>query len=591
MAGIDAKTLAAAQQYAEQLGLGGAGLQEKVNEQVHVYLENNPETEFLNIKKTGAKGDGVTDDSACFTEGVPGYIVNDGTYCVDGSTMARLNASNCIGNGYLKLYNPQLWGHDGSEKWYDVFDYTIAVKDLDDFLQKTMVSASEADYFAGLNRKNATAMLKPLEGQIYAHTIGAIYKVQNAVLPDNFTVCISNLHLYSVTTDKILRRIRVNKKLNTGMFAIYELPWTSHITRSLSTDKYKIFDDYTEFYLTPSDFEPSSEETTEATLHFWGANVDLGERDDIIGVICCFDFWVKEKEVEDKLILQIGVDQMDYNTKTTKQACSGIAMKTKTYPRTQWATSMNRELIKKYCDTNNLLELHGLSSDISFNNYSVASSSKEYEGQVITMNDSDIYYKMFTDSKKYRGYMNLNPVKHMKLPYYSTSGGSTGSYCKLFHIPYNADSTNRFVFKIDIFRHSSTKSSSMISCLLTLIKNGYVNIDTLSSVNIKSKGLLTIVITDNTIDVYAKGEAWGYTTVDIELVAYSSFDIVGDIHYDTDLLRIGAGSYNIMCDKWTTVDTTDCTVIESGITTALEDRVAELESKIAELTSATTTTE
>lgn len=43
MAGIDAKTLAAAQQYAEQLGLGGAGLQEKVNEQVNVYLANDEE--------------------------------------------------------------------------------------------------------------------------------------------------------------------------------------------------------------------------------------------------------------------------------------------------------------------------------------------------------------------------------------------------------------------------------------------------------------------------------------------------------------------------------------------------------------------
>lgn len=48
MAGIDAKTLAAAQQYAEQLGLGGAGLQEKVNEQVNVYLAKDEEE--LNTK-------------------------------------------------------------------------------------------------------------------------------------------------------------------------------------------------------------------------------------------------------------------------------------------------------------------------------------------------------------------------------------------------------------------------------------------------------------------------------------------------------------------------------------------------------------
>ena len=38
MAGIDTKTLAVAQQYAEQLALGGAGLQEKVESSVNVYL-------------------------------------------------------------------------------------------------------------------------------------------------------------------------------------------------------------------------------------------------------------------------------------------------------------------------------------------------------------------------------------------------------------------------------------------------------------------------------------------------------------------------------------------------------------------------
>lgn len=38
MAGIDTKTLAVAQQYAEQLALGGAGLQEKVESSVNEYL-------------------------------------------------------------------------------------------------------------------------------------------------------------------------------------------------------------------------------------------------------------------------------------------------------------------------------------------------------------------------------------------------------------------------------------------------------------------------------------------------------------------------------------------------------------------------
>ena len=43
MAGIDTKTLAVAQQYAEQLALGGAGLQEKVESSVNAYLSEDEE--------------------------------------------------------------------------------------------------------------------------------------------------------------------------------------------------------------------------------------------------------------------------------------------------------------------------------------------------------------------------------------------------------------------------------------------------------------------------------------------------------------------------------------------------------------------
>ncbi len=285
---------------------------EEFNTRLTAYLAENPETEFLNVKKTGAKGDGTTDDSVCFAEGVAGYVVNDGIYCVDATTMARLNSKNCIGNGYLKLLNPQQWGNDGTEKWYAPFDYTIAVKDLDNVLQKQMVSKGEANYFASLNRQNATAMLKPLEGECYAHTIGAIYKIQGAVLPDKFTVCIGNLQLYLVGSDMLLKRIRVDKNLKTGHFGFFELPWVPETSRSVISDKYKVFDDHTEFYLTSEDFDGHADGKTESVLHFWGGEADIGNRDDIIGVICCFDFWVKEEEARDKLIVQIGVDQMMY---------------------------------------------------------------------------------------------------------------------------------------------------------------------------------------------------------------------------------------------------------------------------------------
>ena len=547
------------------------------------YILDNPETEFLNVKNSGAKGDGITDDSESFKEGVPGYIVNDGVYCVDGSTMAKLNSNNCIGNGYLKLCNPELWGNDGSEKWYSPFDYTIAVKDLDDVLQKQMVSVSEADYYSGLNRKNATSMLKPLSGSIYGHTIGAVYKIQGATLPDNFTVCIGNLHLYSVSSDKILRRLQIDQKLSKGMFGFYELPWTPQVSREVSSDKYKVFEDYTEFYLSASDFEGTAENKTESVLHIWGNNVDIGDKEDIVGVIACFDFWIKEEEAKDKLIMQVGVDLMDYNTKSIRQACSGIAMKIENYPRTQWATSMNRELLNLYCNSNYLAHLHSLPASNIIGEYSNLNTSGTYEKSIVSLSNGDLCYQLFKDSKSYRSLQLINPVKHMCLPYYNTSSGSTGEYCKLFSIPKAASSTNRYVFKINYTKNTSTKVTTNFSTMLSIIRDGNAEFNNVYASNVSETGLITVLVTDSSIDVYAKGSAWGYVTVDIELLVYSSIDTAKLIEYDSDLLRVGAGSQSVMCDKWTTIDTTNSTVIASSKTTSLEERISALESKIAAL--------
>lgn len=558
--------------------------QAKVEKAVITYLTKNPETEFLNVKKTGAKGDGTTDDSVCFVEGVAGYVVNDGTYCVDAATMARLNSKNCIGNGYLKLLKPNLWGNDGAEKWYAPFDYTIAVKDLDNTLQKTMVSRSEANYFSGLNRQNATAMLRPLAGEVYGRTIGAVYKIQGVELPENFTVCIGNLQLYAVTKDKVLRRLRVDKKLKVGMFGFYELPWTPEVSRDLPSNKYTIHDDYTEFHLSASDFNGYASGKTESVLHFWGGNVDIGNKEDIVGVISCFDFWTKEEEVRDKLIVQIGVDQIDYGTKTIKQACSGIAMKVETYPRTQWSTSMNRELLDTYCDFKQLLTMRSLPFDNTIGNYDTVSATAKYEQTLITMKNGDMYHKLFNDAENYRGYQLLNHIKHMVLPYYSTSAGGTGNYCRLFSVPKDTSATDRFVFKIDYTRSTAGKVLSNLSTMLTIIKDGTVTIDNISSLNLTYTGAITVVVTNTTIDVYAKGVAWGYVTVDVELLMYKSISVAYTIDYDTDLIRTGAGAQTIMCDKWIAVDTANCTVVESAKTTALEQRIAELEAKVTELT-------
>ena len=196
-----------------------------------------------------------------------------------------------------------------------------------------------------------------------------------------------------------------------------------------------------------------------------------------------------------------------------------------------------------------------------------------------------MYLKLFDDSKNYRDLQVVNPIKHMYLPYCNTNSGSTGTYCKIFSIPLVASSTQRYVFKMDVVRQSSKKVFSNISALLTIIRDGTATIDILSS-NTSDKGIITVVTTN--IDVYIKGIGWGYVVADIELMMYADIAMLKSINYDTDLFRIGAGTRSIMLEKWTTIETTDCIVVESGIASSLEQRIAELESKIAELTTTTT---
>ena len=543
------------------------------------YFVQNPETGFINVKKMGAVGDGMTDDSAFFIENVPGYVVNDGIYCVNPNVMARLNSSNCIGNGSLRLYGPS---HNltSGDTVYDPLDYIIEVKDLDNVLKKILVSGSESKFY--MDRPWCTRGLKPLTGSCNAHTIGAIYKVKDAEIPDNVTIYLGKLAMFVLLKDGIWRKLAEND-FPAG-FGLFELPWVPETTRTLDSSKVIRHNDYIEYRLTKEDFSGLNEGKTEAVLHFWGSDGFIEERDDIVGIISAFDFWVKEPEAQDKFIAAIGVDQIDTNTKTIKQGFSGIAMNIKTYPRTQWGTTMNRVLIDNWCDFNYIQWMYNntKSEDVARHKSFFDST---FKSSIVSLTSGDVFYRVDNDISKdsYRNYFPLNPIKHFYLPYHGSSEDVTGNFCKLFSIPI-ATTNDRLTFRINYFNYVNKDTPiKYLDALIEIYRSGEsIRINVLSA-NDVSAGVVTIVKSETEISLYIKSSTWTHTIVDLEYLTYSSPYNLSNIKFDTDLLRMGAGSYNINMEKWVSINTSNCVVFESANISANEKRIGDLEKTVESL--------
>ena len=168
--------------------------------------------------------------------------------------------------------------------------------------------------------------------------------------------------------------------------------------------------------------------------------------------------------------------------------------------------------------------------------------------------------------EKTENYLTANAVnlrKKLFLPYCNTANGSTGTYCKLFSIPKTSNSSDAYYFDIKYIK--CTDGGIVRSFLggLLIRKKGSAFIDVMSDYYINYKGAITSVITNSSIDIYAKGENGACIMVDVELKMYTNAKSISEINYDKSLYFTNEWSKNKNCNKWKTIDTTGCTVSES----------------------------
>lgn len=523
---------------------------------------------YKNINALGAVADGTTDNSEIFQK-YDYLYVPEGTYKIDTQTMSTIPNKHIIGEGTLTYTDTEI-------QWNGVLrDYTLnlPVSKLNDKLYMEMTLPSEADTFMHRPCPIHGCAPKDDDGSTVL-LIGAIYSKTGAELPDNFTICLRNFKLALLMKDTSTWEL-VDDVPYIKNASLYKLPWQSGEAKAVNTINY--FEDHIEIPLTKEEFEGY-------VLHFYSEQKKGYGLSKFRYFALSYECWVKEEEASDKFVATIGVDQVDINTNTIKQGFSGIALNCKPYVRTQIGSTMNRDEIEKYCNFEELSQLHNvhIATNI-FAKYSNQYSSTVFPSILSKVNNGDLYIHLFEDGNTYRNHMIINPIKHIYLPYHGKDDTVTGNYCKILSMPISSSSVERITMRIQYFCYINNDSEyKFADLILSIYFNGTVKIKCINS-NQANEGDITVLVSSDMITLYAYSNTYWHTIVDIEYLTYSGYDNLGKIVFDEDLLRVGAGSYNINIDKWVSIDTTDCTVYKSPKTCILEDKINTLETRLATL--------
>ena len=247
-----------------------------------------------------------------------GYKI-DGTYKVDTDTVRMLSETPCVGKGKI-----QWAGFADCGSWTGNLEQPVyaPVDLLDDPIYMSMILPSERTCFMQ-SRGNAAFMDVAEEKWVNVIAIGAVYRNMAIEIPDDaeFTLCLSNINLAVRTTKSNGWYEAINLPVPTVYNHLFYLPW--QLESELGTyeiyNRVTYFDDHVEIRLTGADLNATnaksiSDKIQQCVYHFWGKIHYFDcTGDEVLGVACSYDAWVKEPEASEYLVGGIGADWRDAN--------------------------------------------------------------------------------------------------------------------------------------------------------------------------------------------------------------------------------------------------------------------------------------
>ncbi len=288
---------------------------------------------YYDVKAAGARGmDFSGDDSAYFIEGAEGYYIDELTFLIDDETMWRIVDMPCTGTGAVKWKD---YKDKNSSANPDKFDGILYADKINDPIYAYTCLPSQRA--TAMNRVNAGNLSAYDEKYAKVVTIGAIYNNSAMPIPDNavFTICLGRTTLLLCTEEKgwyIANELATPEKPDT----IYYLPWSLGLgAMKLDSSRVKLVGDHYEIKMTGADLNGAGKKDEGATgsvLHFWGENVMLDPKVEVLGVVASFECWIKEEKWAPYVAVTIGADWRDKNN-TISQTFSGYNYAITTEPR------------------------------------------------------------------------------------------------------------------------------------------------------------------------------------------------------------------------------------------------------------------
>ncbi len=307
------------------------------------------------------------DASALFVADAEGYTVNGGVYKVDADTILRLTETPVNGVGSVMWKDYHMLGTTTGNT--DLFDGIVPVSKLHDPIFMSTALPSEAETHL-THRVNATNMAPAEEKWRKLLSIGAIYKENNSVLPDDaeVTICFGRIFLVGCTEEQ--GWFMADDMAHPAMPKhIFYLPWSLEHSLGVAyipPERITVFDDRVEVRLTGAMLNGTYNVPDEyldqvegSVIHFWGRNWEFEDGSKVLGAVGGLVAWIKEPEYVGKVLVAVGADWRPENNQAL-QCYSGRNFVLSTQPRIMYAHNVGPKAYDRIMDSDKVQRLMGI---------------------------------------------------------------------------------------------------------------------------------------------------------------------------------------------------------------------------------------